>query len=82
MSSQRSLLRSIAMGTAGRRHRCKSNAKHVLAKGDPMLIMKIDRNEYHYCRECAVKFIRTARCRLDELESSVTPTAGGVPHAS
>ena len=69
MSSQRSLLKSVAAGTAGRRHRCKSNAKHCLTKGDPILIVKIERNEYHYCVDCALKFVATARTRLSELEA-------------
>lgn len=82
MGSQRSLLRSIKFGTAQRLHKCKSNSKHVLAKGDPMLVIKIDRNVYHYCGACALAFIATARSRLAELEDEFTHSAREIPHAS
>lgn len=71
MGSQRSLLRSLSAGTSGKRHACKANSKHVLLKGDPMLVVKIDRDSFHYCVACAGKFIATARDRLSELESEL-----------
>lgn len=71
MSGQRSLLRSVSAGTAGRRHTCRANAKHVLVKDDPILIVKIERNKYHYCTDCARKFIATARQDLDALETGL-----------
>ena len=61
MGSQRSLLRSVSTGTAGKRHSCRSNAKHVLLKGDRILIVKIERDHFHYCVDCARKFIAIAR---------------------
>lgn len=73
MSGQRSLLRSVSAGTAGRRHTCKANANHVLLKGDPILIVKVERDNPHYCTECARKFIATARDKLDALEVALMP---------
>lgn len=72
MSNQRSLLRSVRTGIAGRAHKCRANAKHALAKGDPILVVKIERNEYHYCAACAVKFMNTARARLQDIEDDLT----------
>lgn len=71
MGSQRSLLRSLSAGTAGKRHSCKSNAKHVLLKGDPILIVKIERDAFHYCLDCADKFIANARTALSALETEL-----------
>ena len=73
MGKARSLLRSLSAGTAGRRHGCKANKDHVLFKGDTMLIVKIDRDEYHYCVDCAVAFIATARTNLTTLENALRP---------
>jgi hypothetical protein len=71
MGSQRSLLRSVSSGTAGKRHTCRSNANHVLLKGDRILIVKIERDYFHYCVDCARKFITTAREKLTSLESEL-----------
>jgi hypothetical protein len=73
MGRARSLLRSLAVGTAGRRHACKTNKDHVLVKGDMMLVVKIDRDEFHYCVDCALTFIATARTKLTALESELRP---------
>lgn len=73
MGSQRSLLRSVSAGIAGKRHTCKSNSKHVLLKGDPILVVKIERNNFHYCLECADQFIATARDKLTSLEAQLHP---------
>jgi hypothetical protein len=68
MGSQRSLLRSVSAGVAGKLHYCKANRKHALRKGDAILIVKIDRDKFHYCCDCAQKFIATARTDLTALE--------------
>lgn len=83
MGSQRSLLQRVTTGHAKRLHRCRANAKHQLVKGDPILIIKVDRNTYHYCADCARKFIATARSRLADLERGLAaaPTVA-VPRAS
>ncbi len=74
MGKPRSLLRSVEVGTSGRRHNCKSNSEHVLLKGDPMLMVKIDRDTFHYCVKCAVLFIANARVRLTVLEEELRPS--------
>lgn len=74
MSSQRSLLKSVRAGVAGRRHTCKGNKRHVILKGDRILVFKIERNEFHYCLDCAGKFISTARQNLTILESELAAT--------
>jgi hypothetical protein len=71
MSGQRSLLRSISAASAGKRHACRANSKHVLFKNDPILVVKIDRDNFHYCTDCARKFIATAREKLDSLEADL-----------
>ena len=71
MSGQRSLLRSISAASAGKRHACRANSKHVLFKDDPILVVKIDRDNFHYCTDCARKFIATAREKLDSVEADL-----------
>ena len=61
------LLRSVSTGTAGKRHGCRSNANHVLLKGDRILIVKMERDHFHYCVDCARKFIATTREKLTTL---------------
>ena len=73
MGKPRSLLRSVTVGTSGRRHPCKANGDHLLLKGDTMLLVKIDRDTFHYCVDCALTFIGTARTRLAALESDLRP---------
>ena len=71
MGSQRSLLRSISAGIAGKLHYCKGNRK-----GDTILIVKIERDKFHYCRDCAQKFIAIARNDLAALENELGGPAG------
>ena len=73
MGSQRSLLKKVWPSVALRRHRCKASAAHPIAKGDPILAIKIERSEYHYFRSCALKFIATARETLTSLENALSP---------
>lgn len=75
MGSQRSLLRSVSAGTAKRRHSCKGNKAHAIVKDDRILIVKIDRDDFHYCLDCATKFIATARTKLTTLEDELFGTA-------
>lgn len=71
MGSQRSLLRSVSSGTAGRKHSCRGNKSHPIVKGDSILIVKIERDNFHYCLDCAAKFIKTARLKLAALEKEL-----------
>lgn len=74
MGSQRSLLRSVSAGVSGKLHYCKANRKHALPKGDSILIVKVDRDRFHYCRDCAQKFIANARADLTALEDQFSKT--------
>lgn len=71
MPSQKSLLHTLHAGVSGRQHTCRQSKTHVLPKGAPMLVLKEDRSEHHYCIACGLKFIATARRTLDSLESSL-----------
>ncbi|MFC4902730.1 hypothetical protein [Kocuria oceani] len=74
MGKQRSLLRSLTTGFAGRKHCCKGNKRHVILKGNRILVIKIERNSFHYCLDCALKFIATARKDLTALETELQAT--------
>lgn len=71
MGKERSLLRALQASTAGRRHSCRANKAHILSKGDRILVVRIDRDKFHYCVDCANKFIQTARLSLSELENEL-----------
>lgn len=74
MGSQRSLLKSLSAGVAGKKHYCKGNKRHVLLKGDRILVIKIERDSFHYCLDCGLKFIATARKDLTALEVALQAT--------
>lgn len=42
-----------------------------MQKGDPMLVIKVERDEFHYCMSCAIAYMATARTALDELEAQL-----------
>ncbi|EFG79978.1 hypothetical protein HMPREF0591_0111 [Mycobacterium parascrofulaceum ATCC BAA-614] len=46
----------------------------MLNKGDPILIVKVDRDTAHYCSDCARTFINTARQQLSALEEELGRT--------
>lgn len=64
----KSLLKTADIRLAGRAHSCRSNKKHVLVKGDAMLVVKEGREERHYCSSCAEKIIAVAREKLKDLD--------------
>lgn len=68
MGSAKSMLQRLSVSLAGRRHSCRSNQKHILIKGQAMLVLKENRDERHYCTECALKFINTAERELQRLK--------------
>lgn len=74
MGKQRSLLKSVSAGVAGRKHHCKGNKRHVLVKGDRILVIKIERDSFHYCLDCGLRFIATARTDLTRLEAELRAT--------
>ncbi|MDI9890673.1 hypothetical protein [Microbacterium sp. IEGM 1404] len=68
------LLKSLTAGVAGRKHYCKGNKRHILLKGDRILVIKIERDSFHYCLACGLKFIATARKDLTALETDLQAT--------
>jgi hypothetical protein len=74
VGSQRSLLKPLAASVAGRKHYCKGNKGHVILKGDRILVIKVERDSFHYCLECGIKFIATARKDLAALEVALKAT--------
>jgi hypothetical protein len=78
MGKPRSLLRTLSVAASGKRHECRSDKSHVLHKGDPILIVKVDRDSAHYCADCGLKFINNARQQLSLMEEELgrgAPTA-------
>jgi hypothetical protein len=71
MGSQRQLVKNISVASAGRRHYCHSNKRHVLLMGDPIFIVKEGRTPTHYCVSCGLQFITSARTKLDEIDAQL-----------
>lgn len=74
MSSEKSLLKRLSVRPSRRKHRCRRSQAHLLPKDALMLVVKEDRNEFHYCAVCAEKFIATARKVLEQIESDLALT--------
>jgi|BarGraNGADG00212_1021973.scaffolds.fasta_scaffold43068_2 hypothetical protein len=71
MAGDKSILASLSVRPAGRRHRCRRNKKHLMLMGEGVLVVKEGRSELHYCVSCGKKFVDTARSKLDQLETQL-----------
>lgn len=74
MGKPRSLVLSMAIDHAKRRHACQSNRRHVIAKGDVRLKVKTGRAYDHYCRDCAVRFLDQGAAALAALRRDLDET--------
>jgi len=72
VGSQRSLLRSVSAGTAEKRHTYRSDSKHVLLKGDPILIVKIELDSFPYCVGLRPQIYRNRTPQADRLKDSTS----------
>ena len=57
MAGIKSLVCGIQIDTAERRHSCRRNASHVIAKGDRRLKVRDGRSWKHYCLACAKQIL-------------------------
>lgn len=73
MARPKSLLVSMSVDRAGKRHSCQHNSKHVIHKGDLRLKVVAGRSHEHYCVECATKFAKLASERLEALNAELRP---------
>lgn len=71
MARPKSLVLSMSVDRALKRHVCQHNNRHVMAKGDRRLKVAVGRSYEHYCVECAQKFIDHAVERLGQLASEL-----------
>lgn len=71
MAKPKSLVLSMSVDHALKRHLCQHNNKHVIAKGDRRLKVVVGRSREHYCNECAKKFIDQAIERLGQLSAEL-----------
>lgn len=71
MARPKSLLLSMSVDRAGKRHSCQHNSRHVILKGDLRLKVAVGRGYEHYCVECATKFADLATERLQALRAEL-----------
>lgn len=71
MARPKSLLLSMSVDRALKRHACQHNGKHVILKGDVRLKVATGRSHEHYCVMCATKFVDQAVERLHALKGEL-----------
>lgn len=62
---EKSLVKNISVDEASRSHKCRYNKKHAILRGNKRLKVVEGRAEYHYCVECAKKFIDSGIAKLN-----------------
>lgn len=71
MAAPKNLLKTLTIDIAKARHRCKHSAKHVIAKGDQRMTVKVGRKQERYCVDCAQQFIGNAIAQLQQVLSEL-----------
>jgi len=71
MAGDKSLLLTVSIRPAGRKHYCRRNKSHAILMGEGVVVIKKDRSELHYCLSCGRKFLETARKKIDILEIEI-----------
>lgn len=71
MPGDKTLLSAIQIRSSGKLHHCRRDKSHLLAKGQPVFIVREDRDERHYCVPCGKRFIMKARLVLDDLSGQI-----------
>jgi hypothetical protein len=71
MSSLKSLLCRVEIDVASRRHTCRRNESHIIARGDRRLKVRDGRSWKHYCIECAKKILAHDISELNDVLSQV-----------
>jgi hypothetical protein len=70
MASYKSLLLRVAVRPAGKKSYCSHNTKHVIAKGEPRMVVKapgIATPEKGYCAYCGLAMVTQAQQQLSEI---------------
>jgi hypothetical protein len=71
MAAPKSLILSMSVDRAVKSHKCHHSKRHVIAKGDLRLKVKVGRGHEHYCVECAQKFIGNGVENLQKLSAEL-----------
>lgn len=77
MARPKSLLLSMSVDYALKRHACQHNSEHVIFKGDLRLKVAAGRSHEHYCVVCATKFVDQAVERLNALKGELRSSDAG-----
>jgi hypothetical protein len=71
MGKPKSLILSMTVDEALRTHACQHNDKHMVAKGDRRLKIKVGRSHDHYCVDCSRMFIEQSIAKLQRLAAEL-----------
>jgi hypothetical protein len=74
MASYKSLLQRVTVRPAGKKSYCSHNAKHVIAKGEPRVIVKapgIATPEKGYCAACGLAMIAQAEQQVADIRTQL-----------
>jgi hypothetical protein len=74
MPAVRDVLKHVRVESAKRKRKCNRNAEHVIAAGEPCLVIRNDDGlgSKNYCSACAAEIVKRACKELD----SITRTLG------
>lgn len=71
MARPKSLLVSLELTIAERRHACRQDKSHLILKGVKRLTIRSDDGPQHYCLECASKFVSRDLPKLQSLRDQL-----------
>ena len=57
MPSPRSVVQSLVVDVAEKKHYCSNNKRHIISRGEKRLKIKVGRSYQTYCVACGKKFI-------------------------
>lgn len=71
MSRMKSLLKTMEITEAGRRHSCRRDEGHIIAKGQKRLTISEDGDKQNYCLDCAKKMMAQSLGKLSQLNEDL-----------
>ena len=71
MPRRRSLISTVEVNHAQRKHPCRHDTAHILSKGDVRLTVKEEGRPFNYCAPCALAMVEEGIARLQHLKAAL-----------
>jgi phosphoribosylformylglycinamidine (FGAM) synthase-like amidotransferase family enzyme len=72
MPRPKSVLKRLQVDTAQRSHYCQHVRSHRILQGQKRLKLIVNRNEEHFCIDCALQIIEADIKKLQDLKEQLT----------